>query len=228
MRKYFLVFLCSALLGLLAGCSAFQTQFRDEQGRALDHPYGDEPVIVTVNFHKTYDAWVAVSVNGGPRVPVPYGKNFPIQTRSQKELRYELWWAEWVGADQILHGEEHHLVGLYTGQTIVIDEFLLRGWTKIEVVIHNASSQSKSFSTLQGESFTLKPQEEKTLWVVAGDFTLIWPANDGQTIRGRRYLDVGHKVPWRGRAVDAVIMIHDFVPSMSQRRTLRNGGYLKL
>lgn len=229
MPKYFLLSLCSALLiSLLSGCSAFQVEFRDEQGRALDRPYGDEPVIVTLLFQQRYDGWVAVSVDGGPRITIPYGADIPIQNRSKKHLSYELWWAEWIGGDSQLHGTEHRVVGLYTGKPIVIDEFLLRGWTRLEVVVQNTSSQAKSFSTMQGESFMLKPQEEKTLFVVAGDFVLIWPASDGQTIRGRRCLTAGHKVPWKGRSVDAVFVIHDFVPSMNQRRILRNGGYLKL
>ncbi len=229
MPKYFLAFLCSILLiGLLAGCSAFKTEFRDEQGRALDHPYGDEPVIVTLRFQQQYDGWVAVSVDGGPRITLPYGTDRPISYRSKKHLSYELWWAEWIGGDSQLHGTEHHVVGLYTGKPIVIDEFLLRGWTRLEVVIYNSSSQVKSFTTMQGQQFTLKPQEEKTLFVVAGDFVLTWPSNDGQTVRGKRCLLPGHKVPWKERSVDAVIAVHDFVPNMSQRRLLRNGGYLKL
>lgn len=227
MRKFLLITLC-LLLGLLAGCSALQTEFRDEHGRALDHPYGDEPVIVKVRFQQNYNGWVAVSVDGGPRVTVPYGQSFSVEMRSKKVTNYEIWWAEWVGSDNLLHGTEHQIVGLYTGETIIIDEFLLRGWTKIEVVIYNSSSQVKTFSSMQGGSFTLRPQEEKTLFVVAGDFDLTWNDNKGNTVRGRRQLLAGHKVPWKNRAVDAVIAIHDFIPNMTQRRILRNGGYLRL
>lgn len=228
MRKFLLITLC-LLLGLLAGCSAFQTEFRDEQGQALDHPYGDEPPIVRLSFHLNWDIPVFVSVNGGTKVPLPYGRTFPVETRAQKYIQYELWWIERIGgSDDRLSGVEHHVTGLYTGETIIIDEFLLRGWTKIEVVIYNSSSQTKSFATMQGESFTLRPQEERTLFVVAGDFTLIWPANNGETIRGRTQLLPGRRVPWKNRSVNAVIMIHDFTPNMNQRRILRNGGYLKL
>ncbi|MDQ5938589.1 MAG: hypothetical protein QG603_200 [Patescibacteria group bacterium] len=230
MRKYFLLSLCSVLLiSLLSGCSAFQTEFRDEQGRALDHPYGNEPPITRLTFHLSWDVPVFVSVDGGTKVPLPYGRGFPVETRAQKHIPYELWWIERVSSgDDQLSGIEHHLVGLYTGEPIIVDEFLLRGWTRLEVIVHNASSQTKTFSTMQGESFTLQPQQWKTIFVVAGDFVLIWPANDGQTIRGRRCLTTGHKVPWKGRSVDAYFMIHDFVPNMHQRRILRNGGYLNL
>lgn len=228
MRKFPLISLC-LLLGLLAGCSAFQTEFRDEQGRALDHPYGDEPPIVRLNFQLSWDVPVFVSVNGGTKVPLPYGRTFPVETRAQKYIQYELWWIERIGgSDDRLSGVEHHVTGLYTGETIIIDEFLLRGWTKIEVVIYNSSSQVKTFSSMQGGSFTLRPQEEKTLFVVAGDFDLTWNDNKGNTVRGRRQLLAGHKVPWKNRAVDAVIAIHDFIPNMTQRRILRNGGYLRL
>lgn len=230
MRKYFLLSLCSILLlSLLSGCSAFQAEFRDEHGRALDHPYGNEPPITRLTFSLSWDVPVFISVDGGTKVPLPYGRDFPVETRAQKHIPYELWWIERVSSgDDQLSGIEHHLVGLYTGKPIVIDEFLLRGWTRLEVVVYNASfTQTKTFSTMQGEQFTLKPQEEKTIFEVAGEFKLTWSSKYGP-INGRRCLTAGHKVPWKERSVDAVLQINDFVPNMHQRRIIRNGGYFDL
>ena len=227
MRRYVLISLCLMALLPLCGCLGLGTEFRDEQGRALDHPYGDNPPTVTLTFQRHYIGWAVVSVNGGPKIPLPYGRDFPVETRAQKYIRYEIWTAPWVGNDQVLHGEENHVVGLYTGEPIIVDEFLVQGWARLEVVVKNISSQTKTFQNIQGPVFTLRPHEEKIIFIAAGDFVLVWE-DRGRVIRGCRNLAPGHKVPWQGRSVDAVFLINDFIPNNNQGMLLDRGGCIRL
>lgn len=210
MRKYFLSFYAILSFVLLAGCSAFQVEFRDEQGRALDRPYGPEKVITTTPFIQNYDGWVAISVDGSPAITAPYGKPFPVNMVSQKRFFYEIFWDEQVGYDGVLKKVRHSRTGLYNGKPIIIDEFLLRNWAKLEIIWYNTSPMPMMIWDNQKNAFLLKPFEEKTLFVVAGKYTLNWRANEGFnriTKTHVRTLAPGHKVPWANRSVDTIFEI---------------------
>jgi hypothetical protein len=226
MRRFTLISLAFLATLLISGCSAFKTEFRDEQGRALDHPYGDEKVITTIGFYQNYNGWVSIAVNGGPSYTVPYGASVPVSFTSEKYFTYVVTWKEMIGNNEQLCQQPYRGVGLI-GKPIVIDEFLLRNWAKLEVVVKNISSQTKTFQNIQGQVFTLRPYEEKTIFVVAGDFVLVWE-DRGQIIRGCRNLAPGHKVPWQDRSVDAVFLISDFAPNYDQGMLLEKGGCIRL
>jgi hypothetical protein len=208
MHRYIVISLALVAFLLISGCSAFKTEFRDEQGRALDHPYGDEKVITTIAFYQNYNGWVSIAVNGGPSYTVPYGATVPVSFTSEKYFTYVVSWKEMVGNNERLCQQPYSGVGLI-GKPIVIDEFLLRNWAKLEIIWCNTSPIPMMIWDNQRNSFLLKPFEEKTLFVVAGKYILSWRADGfNRTTRTHtRYLAPGHKVPWGNRSVDTIFQI---------------------
>lgn len=208
MRRFTLISLALVAFLMIAGCSAFKTEFRDEQGRALDHPYGDEKVITTIAFYQNYNGWVSIAVNGGTSYTQPYGATVPVSFTSEKYFTYVVTWKEMVGNNEELREQHYRGVGL-VGKPIIIDEFLLRNWAKLEIIWYNTSPMPMMVWDNQNNVFLLKPFEEKTLFVVAGKYILSYRPDNGNrnTRECVRLLTPGHKVPWGNRSVDTIFQI---------------------
>ncbi len=215
MRNVF-VSLCLVALLPLCGCAGrlpfgLGVDYQDREGRPLDHPYGDDKPITSIGFYQQYDGWVSIAVNGGVFMPVAYRDSLPVEFTSKKYFDYEVSWKEVVGYNGELRVQHYRGVGLFN-QAITITEDLLRNWAKLEIVVENTSPMPLSFADGRGNTFILKTFEDKTLFVVDGEYFLSWRlanANTYATIGHRyHYLAPGHKVPYKGRAVDAVFLIH--------------------
>jgi len=211
MRKFLLYVLCSFLLaGLLAGCAAFKTEFRNKEGVALDHPYGEERAITRVVAKQAYREQIAVSIDGGSATVYEPGDPIKYKMTSKKTFTIRVWWGDMIGYDGKLKEESHPRVGLWTGEPIIIDEFFLRNWARLEIVIKNIGNVPLTLADVQDNDFILGALEEKTLFVVDGKYILTWRGLEQNRYLSRkteRYLAPGHKVPWGTRSVDAVFLI---------------------
>jgi hypothetical protein len=216
----------------LCGCLGLGVQFRDEQGRALDWPRGDNPVIVEMFFIQSYNEPVYISVNGGSRTELKPGRNRLTSLTSEKSIPFEVWWGKRVGYDTILEGKHHHVVGLYTGQPIVIDELFLLGLVRVEFVVANISGESLDFVDGHGSVFTLKPGEDRILNILAGNYILTWRPSDksytGPSIKGRRVVRLGQHIFWKGVLYDAGTLIDRGRPTWAEDSLFRNGGYIPI
>ena len=180
MRRYVLISCLLMALLPLCGCAGHRLPFglgvdyRDSEGRALDWPRGDNPVTVEMFFILNYNEPVYISVNGGPRNELRPGRNSVVTLTSKKSIPFEVWWGKRVGYDTFLEGDPHYVVGLYTGQPIIIDELFLRNLVRLEFVVANISGESIDFVDGHGNVFTLKPGEDRVLNILAGDYILTW------------------------------------------------------
>ncbi len=224
MRQFTLFSLIFAVV--LTCCGGCTVQFRDQQGRALDRPYGPEKVVVEHPFVQQYPGWVAISVDGGPAIEVPYGKLFPTSSVSQKYFSYKVFWAEWVGYDQKIRGQENTVVGLYTGQPIVIDEAFLRGVPFIEIVVCNEGSESTYYSDSQGNSFTLQPSRFKELRVATGPYKLTWRPSSGQytgeSLRACKNLTLGKKIFYNEKFYEDRLFTYRSIPNWEDFEQMRS------
>lgn len=230
MRNVF-VSLCLMALLPLCGCLGLGVQFRDQQGRALDWPRGDNAVVVELEFVQNYNGWVAISVNDQTAVEVPFGQTYTISKVSEKHFTYEVWWDEQVGYDGVLKKVRHHKTGLYTGPRVEIDEMFLRGVSMLQIVICNEGSEITSYETSQNHQFTLPPFGSTVLNAGAGDFRLTWrPAGNysGESMRGCKILTVGKKVFWNGKFYEDRIYTNRSRPNWRDLRIMRSNGCFPL
>lgn len=232
MRKYVLCACVILCVVLLTACSAFQVEFRDEYGRALDRPYGPQKVITTTPFIQNYDGWVAISVDGSPAITVPYGENFPAHMVSQKHFSYEIFWEEQIGYDGVLQKVRHSRTGLYSGKPIVIDELFLRNWVRLKFVVSNNGIETADYGSSQGHVFTLLPGQDIVLDVIAGYFELSWRPHDksysGESLRGCKTLRPGKKILWKDTIYDDGTITRRVRPNWSDHRTIRRGDCIPL
>lgn len=229
MRKYSL-YLFLALLPL-CGCLGLGVQFRDQQGRALDHPYGPEKIVVQTVFYQRYNGWTAVAIDGGSANTLAVGDSLTVKMTSRKHFSYEVFWDEQIGYDGALRKVRHSKVGLYTGQPIVIDEAFLRDVPFIEIVICNEGGEVTDYSDSQNHQFTLPPMGSMVLRVAAIEYRLVWrPSGNysGESMRGCKLLTPGKKVFWNGKFYEDRIYTNRSRPNWRDMQAMRGNGCFPL
>ncbi len=228
MRKFTLLWLVLATMSLIAGCSTFKTEFRDEQGRALDFPgnsLGRQKVKTIVTFYQNYPGWVSVSVGSSSAYAVAFGDSVRFEMTSEKEFHYEVFWEEELGYDGVLQKVRHSKVGLYTGKPVVITEAFLRDVPKIDIVVCNNSPEATYNYDSQGNQFVLEPFGFKELKVAAGPYKLSWRPADkkykGESLHGCKTLTVGKKVFWNGKFYEDRLFSNRSAPNWEDLEQMR-------
>lgn len=220
--------LCLMAMLSLCGCFGLGVQYRDQQGRALDWPYGQERVVTTAKFYQHYNGWVAIAVDGDPALTVSYRDSLSVDMTSRKSFKYEVSWDEQVAFNGRIRKVRHIATGLYTGRPVIIDEAFLRNIPGLEIVIDNTSPLAAEFYDSQRHKFILGPMDGVVIRVMAGDYVLNWRPLDGsqqeQSLSVCKMLRPGKKVFWDGNFYDDRIHVDRIKANWRDLQAMRKGG----